>query len=148
MSGADIRRIHAEDAAALAALHRAAMPPADGWTGEGLERLIAAPAARGWLAEADGVIAGFLLAFAAADEAEILALCVTTDHRRQGIARALLRRACADLSASGTTRLFLEVRASNLAARELYARPGFTESARRKAYYPDDEDAVVMTMDL
>lgn len=39
----------------------------------------------------------------------------------------------------------LEVRASNEAAIKLYESLGYIETARRKAYYPDNrEDAVVM----
>jgi ribosomal protein S18 acetylase RimI-like enzyme len=41
--------------------------------------------------------------------------------------------------------MFLEVRASNAAARALYASAGFVAVGRRARYYRDpDEDAVVM----
>ena len=96
--------------------------------------------------------AGFIIAFAAADEAEILALCVAPGHRRRGLARALLRKLAKQLAAHGIVRLHLEVRASNLAARELYARSGFVESGRRKGYYRGldgaaAEDAITMARD-
>jgi ribosomal-protein-alanine N-acetyltransferase len=42
----------------------------------------------------------------------------------------------------------LEVRRSNVAARALYEKYGFTERGIRKAYYSDNrEDALIMTAD-
>jgi ribosomal-protein-alanine N-acetyltransferase len=47
----------------------------------------------------------------------------------------------------GARRFFLEVRASNLAARELYASLGFTVHSTRKKYYQNpEEDALVMAI--
>jgi len=137
----------------LAALHRRVMGEPDGWSDSGLRRLLTANAARGLQAELGGELAGYVLAFVAADEAEILALCVAPEHRRQGIARALLRQLAKLLATGGTNHLHLEVRASNLAARELYARSGFVETGRRKGYYHGAdgalaEDAVTMTLRL
>ncbi len=41
--------------------------------------------------------------------------------------------------------MFLEVRESNIAARNLYKRLGFLEAGRRRDYYPaPPEDAIVM----
>jgi ribosomal-protein-alanine N-acetyltransferase len=40
--------------------------------------------------------------------------------------------------------LILEVRVSNSPAQNLYKKLGFFELQRRKAYYPDGEDAIVM----
>ena len=133
-----------DDAAALAALHRRCMGNADGWTDAGLARLLAADAARGFYAgEAQAPLA-FILAFVAADEAEILAICVATEQRRQGLAGKLLRHLMRELSRKGIDQMYLDVRASNFAARELYGRAGFVETGRRKGYYQAAEEAVVM----
>jgi len=156
VSAADAFRLsplHTDDTAALAALHRQVMGEADGWSDAGLRRLLTATAARGFQATADGALAGYILAFAAADEAEILALVVSPGHRRMGLARRLLRALARQLADSQIVRLHLEVRASNLAARELYSRNSFAETGRRKGYYAGaatlpPEDAVTMTLDL
>ena len=42
----------------------------------------------------------------------------------------------------------LEVRESNLKAKALYQKLGFFEVKRRRRYYEDGEDAIVMTLDL
>lgn len=145
--------LQAADAEALAALHRQVMSEPDAWSETGLLRLLKADAARGFQAHCDGAVAGYILAFAAADEAEVLALCVAARHRRKGLARALLRQLSRQLAAGAIISLHLEVRASNLAARELYSRNGFAETGRRKAYYTGAggapaEDAITMSTDL
>jgi ribosomal-protein-alanine N-acetyltransferase len=42
----------------------------------------------------------------------------------------------------------LEVRVSNEPARQFYRSYGFTEAYRRRAYYQDGEDALVMVLPL
>lgn len=42
----------------------------------------------------------------------------------------------------------LEVRVSNGAAIALYDQLGFKQVGRRKQYYPDGEDAILMNKDL
>lgn len=149
----EIVPLRAENAEALAALHRQVMNEPDGWSDAGLRRLLTAQAARGFQAEAGGAIAGYVLAFAAADEAEVLALCVAQEHRGKGLAQALLRDLARELTAGHIVRLHLEVRASNLPARRLYARIGFIETGRRKGYYSGvegepAEDAITMLWEL
>jgi [ribosomal protein S18]-alanine N-acetyltransferase len=93
------------------------------------------------VAESGGAIAGFLVSRAIAGEREIFNLAVDPAMRRQGIAEALLRR---ELSAAASV-WFLEVRASNMGARRLYAKIGFRELAIRRGYYDEpSEDAIVM----
>jgi ribosomal protein S18 acetylase RimI-like enzyme len=78
-------------------------------------------------------------------ENEILNLAVAPTARRSGIARALLNHA---LSASPGT-WYLEVRASNRAAIQLYESAGFRASGSRPGYYggyyaQSPEPAIVM----
>lgn len=85
-----------------------------------------------------------LLARRAADQAEILALAVVPSARRAGRARALLAAAEARAKENGVRELFLEVAASNAAARALYAAAGYREAGRRRRYYRDGDDALVL----
>jgi len=48
----------------------------------------------------------------------------------------------------GATALFLEVATANVAAQSLYREAGLTEVARRRRYYPDGSDAIVLRMNL
>lgn len=90
-------------------------------------------------------VIGFLAARQAADEAEILNIAVQRDFRRKGIASALLLAALNTFHRSAIASVFLELRESNLPARNLYQRHGFVPSGRRKSYYANPiEDALCM----
>lgn len=86
------------------------------------------------------------------EELHLLNLTVHPDHRRQGHAVRLLD----DLVTWAVPRalwwMWLEVRASNLAARRLYEGYGFEEAGLRRGYYPNvrssREDAVLMRLDM
>lgn len=77
----------------------------------------------------------FALIRTVADEAELLTLATDPDHRRQGLARALLQSVEEKAQATGAATLFLEVSENNAPARALYAAAGYRETARRRAYY-------------
>lgn len=136
-----------DKAALLAALHEAAFP-ADPWSDSAMARLIAMPGAFALIATADDEPVGFVLARVAADEAEIVTLGVVPARARQGIGRHLLAAAAAEAGRRGAIRLFLEVAETNDAARRLYAADGFHEAGRRRRYYPDGTDAVVLARPL
>lgn len=90
-------------------------------------------------------VLGLLLARSVAGELEILDVAVAEDVRRRGIGRSLLTSLLAGAQEEGVTRVLLEVRASNRAAQSLYADHGFVVEGRRARYYPDGEDAFLMT---
>jgi ribosomal-protein-alanine N-acetyltransferase len=85
-------------------------------------------------------------------EAELLNITITPAQQGRGWGRALLEQVCATAAAQGAQRLFLEVRASNQVARQLYARSGFAEVGLRKGYYASvhgqREDAILMVKGL
>jgi len=84
----------------------------------------------------------------AAEEAELLRIAVHPDHRREGLALALLKASEAELRPIGIRTLRLEVRVSNAAARALYAVLGWEETGLRRGYYKDGEDAALYRRDL
>ncbi len=106
------------------------------------------PASRGWVAESDGRVVAMLVAWLLVDEAHIATISTHPDFRRQGIAKKLLAYALQHMKSEGAVTSFLEVRAGNLAAQEMYGKFGYKVSGRRKRYYKDnDEDAVLMTLE-
>ena len=95
------------------------------------------------------MVAGYLFARRATDEAEILNLAIHPDHRRRGLATALVTGALQDLAQAGARRVFLEVRAANYEAQAFYQTLGFALRGRRKGYYSlPREDALVLSRDL
>ena len=107
--------------------------------------LAASPEAAQWLPETDPVLVvegqGLLVyRKVAPDEYEILNLAVAPEHRRRGVARALLEAA---LAVGGSW--FLEVRESNHLARMFYESMGFRAIGVRPGYYQaPPEKAIVM----
>jgi len=90
-------------------------------------------------------VIGYLIARRVRETAEILTLAVARAHRRTGAGSALLARVMLQLAGHGVRDVWLEVRASNDAARALYRSLGFTPAGMRRAYYRAPvEDAVVL----
>lgn len=92
---------------------------------------------------------GVLCGRIAADEGEILKLAVEGSARRTGIATELLHYGLDYCRQQGVKHGYLELRASNAAARQLYEKCGFVEAGKRKGYYDAPrEDAILMQLEL
>lgn len=97
------------------------------------------------VAKDGGRVVGYAGAWYVVDEAHITTVAVDPDYRRKGIGRALTIAILDAAKERGMACSTLEVRAGNEAAIELYQQLGYVTTARRKAYYPDNqEDALVM----
>jgi ribosomal-protein-alanine N-acetyltransferase len=94
----------------------------------------------------DPKIAGFLCRWLIADECHILNIAVHPDSRRLGIGSLLLAEAIAEAKSTGAGMVTLEVRRSNLAARQLYRKFEFQERRLRQHYYGPGEDAIIMEL--
>ena len=88
-----------------------------------------------------------LLALASAwlvvDELHITAVAVHPAHRRRGLGRRVLEGLLLFGRDAGAERATLEVSLGNRAARALYASLGFQETAVRRAYYRNGDDALI-----
>lgn len=98
--------------------------------------------------EEQGVV-GFIVALVADVEWEIENVVVQEGLRRRGLGRALVVEALTRARKEDAHSIFLEVRASNLAARQLYQSIGFKEVAQRFRYYSHpQEDAIVYRFEI
>lgn len=98
------------------------------------------------LAAEHGHAVGFLVARYIAKEWELENIVVEPESRGKGIGKRLLAALFSHVQQTGGGAVFLEVRESNLAARNLYEALEFRKTGRRKAYYSDpEEDAVLYT---
>lgn len=80
------------------------------------------------------------------DQAHIGTIVSHPKARRKGIGEFLLINAITQAITLAVDTVTLEVRPSNQAAQNLYAKYGFEMVGRRKRYYPDTgEDAIIMT---
>jgi ribosomal-protein-alanine acetyltransferase len=151
-----IRPLASADADAVLAV-QGACPQLAQWSKRDYEELtqhamvgwVASPQSAAPSSEAPSIISGFLTARQAADEIEILNLCVIPAERCQGIGRALLQTALAWAAEHHARRAFLEVRASNQPAIHFYSSFGFEQTGRRPKYYAAPvEDALQLAAQL
>ncbi len=126
----------------LAALQNASFPD-DPWPESAFAPLLAPPTGLGLLA-ADETPIGFALARVILDEAEIISLGVIPTARRHGYARAMLQALIGECQGRGASSLFLEVAARNEPAKWLYRAEGFCDVGKRRGYYQNGDDAVLM----
>ncbi|MBF0417037.1 MAG: ribosomal protein S18-alanine N-acetyltransferase [Magnetococcales bacterium] len=82
------------------------------------------------------------------DEWHLLILGVAPAFRRQGLGRMLVEALLETARSAGVGETLLEVRASNVAARQLYESLGFVRIGLRRGYYRHGpfgpEDALVL----
>ena len=90
-------------------------------------------------------LAGFLCSWLIAGELQIQNLATLPALRRRGAAARLLEHVITRSRESGLSSIYLEVRVGNRPAIALYERFGFIANGSRSAYYPDGEDALIMT---
>jgi ribosomal-protein-alanine N-acetyltransferase len=137
--------VAAADRAAVLALERAVEVRPLGWDALGAEAALGPHEGCLLLLREDGLPVGFAAARMLAGVAHVLRLSVAPDRRRRGHGRRLLERLLAWAEEAGAAEVTLEVRRGNAAARALYATADFVPVGRRPRYYPDGEDAELMT---
>ncbi len=92
----------------------------------------------------DGLVLGYVCPMQLLDEGHILDVAVRKDFCGRGVGRLLVETALRMCREKGADFVSLEVRPSNAAAISLYLRLGFAAVGRRKAYYENGEDALLM----
>ena len=84
-----------------------------------------------------------------ASQADIQTIAVAELARRRGLGRALMTALITEARERGAREVFLEVRADNPGAIDLYLSLDFEEIAVRKKYYqPDGVDARIMRLTI
>lgn len=104
-----------------------------------------------WVFEHNQRLIGYSVMMIAAGEAHLLNLGIAGEWQGQGLGRRFLEHILGLARSYRVEAVFLEVRPSNVAARQLYLTSGFRETAVRKKYYPADdgrEDAILMELSL
>ena len=117
----------------------------DPWSEKSFRTIFADPRVVALVAELEGSLVGYSIAWSLDEEAEVGNIAVAREVRRQGIGAELLDELLSQLDARGARVTYLEVREGNAAARALYASRGFLSSGRRKGYYDKPvEDALIL----
>lgn len=98
-----------------------------------------------YVAEIAGDIVGYLIGFVRwKDTGHVMALAVDRPYRREGVGSALMINALDRMGKNGASRVKLEVRVSNEAAKSFYDKMGFEVREVVPDYYSDGEAALSM----
>jgi [ribosomal protein S18]-alanine N-acetyltransferase len=133
MSVIEIRPLRQEDLAAVVAIEHQVAPL--GWNLKNFTDSLAQHHSC-WVSCQQQQITGYAILTLVADEASLLNLAIAPAWQRRGVGRELLRHTIAIARERHASELFLEVRASNQAAINLYETIGFNQIGRRRHYYP------------
>lgn len=139
----DFRRSNPFDAPKIARLEELCFP--DPWSERDIQDLICTEGAMCFSAVDGDRLIAYVTGRIIAPEGEIYRVAVDPEYRQRGIGYRLLDYAMKTSRGDGLETTFLEVRVSNIAARNLYTAYGFKEVSIRKSYYKNPtEDAVIM----
>lgn len=141
-----IRNATGRDLPRILEIERLAFPAP--WTLASFQRELTLPFSRILVAlPADSnEVTGFLCRWLIADECHVLNIAVHPDSRRLGVGAVLISEAINEARTTGVDLVTLEVRRSNLAARQLYRKFEFEERRLRRHYYGPGEDAIIMEL--
>ncbi len=150
-----LREATPDDVAAVVALE-ALLFGVDAWSEEQVRGELTGERRSAWVVEDAAVgdpgpgdaVVGYVVTLAAGDVVDLQRVAVHPGHQRHGLARRLLDAAVSAARADRADRMLLEVSAANTAALACYAGLGFVEIDRRRRYYRDGTDAVVMRLPL
>jgi ribosomal-protein-alanine N-acetyltransferase len=143
-----IRSAALNDVPAILAIERSALRAAH-WTSEQYNKLVDSGVVlvAEEAAEKAGKLCGFVCAKVVAGEWEIENVAVSAELLRRGIAHELVRELIQRAKNEDASAILLEVRKSNLPARQLYEKHGIRKVGRRLLYYRDPvEDAILYAL--
>lgn len=112
------------------------------WDSRTIAGLLASPSCRTWTAVENGITEGYATACLDGSALHVVNMAVHPEHRRKGLAIALLATAESWGERLGAAVSRLEVRRGARAARALYSRRGYRARRSIPEYYPDGEDAL------
>lgn len=142
-----VRLAEAADAAPVGALDRALFG-VDGWSDATVLAELTGPGRFAVVADRRGEMFGYAITWLADQVVDLQRIAVHPDHRRSGLAHGLLSAVLDRAAADGAYRMLLEVSALNAGAVAFYAAEGFHAFDRRRRYYRDGADALVMVRPL
>ncbi len=134
----------------LADLHQTAFANTDqsGWSAADFQTMSDNPHVHHFTLLKDHKPVGIIAYSLVLDEAEILTFAIALKQQSQGLGQYLLEFSLDALKQKGGKNIFLEVKANNDRALNLYTKMGFKTIDTRKNYYTDSNgiksDAIIM----
>ncbi len=100
-----------------------------------------------FIMEYENKVIGYCGIWIVVDQAQITTIAIEPNYRGLGLGQLMLKYVMNFASAVATL-MSLEVRVENRTAQHVYEKLGFEYGGRRKNYYGDGEDALVMWVNL
>ena len=136
-----------EDLPAVAALESQCF--IEPWNEEDCRReLDENPFSNGWLLKEDERIVAYAFLWETFEMAQLARIGVDPEQRKRGLAKEMMQHLCNRAKEVQCEFMTLEVRQSNTPAIRLYEGCDFIQVNISKGYYPNGEDAIVMTKAL
>jgi ribosomal protein S18 acetylase RimI-like enzyme len=144
ITDASVRLATSADAEAIAAMSRDYIERGLGWSWNvaRVQRSIRDPDTNVAMVRESGAVLAFGIMKYREEVAHLLLFAVRRSHQRQGIGSLVLRWLESVALASGATRIDLECRRDNPAARNFYCEHGYHEHVISRGYYGGVKDAV------
>lgn len=144
MAEISIRRMQQTDIDAVLEVEKQAF--ATPWSRDAFESELSDNDLSHYLVVLDGSrIVGYAGFWLVVDEAHVTNIALLPEYRGRKIGSLLLEHMILTAKLLGAASMTLEVRPSNIPARNLYARRGFVEQGIRPNYYAElGEDAIIM----
>ena len=136
-----------EDLAMIAALESQCF--IEPWNEEDCRReLDENPFSNGWVLKEENEIVAYAFLWETFEMAQLARIGVQPNLRKQGLAKEMMNHLYKRAKEAQCEFMTLEVRQSNTPAIRLYEGCDFIQVNVSKGYYPDGEDAIVMTKAL
>ena len=143
-----VSKMTSKEIAAVAALDQELFSK-ESWSEADFEASLTDPNRFFWVAMEERTLLGFCGISQSFEQGDLLTIGVCSKQRGRGIGSILLRQAIETFQEQGGKDLFLEVRASNTAAKALYEKFGFRQIGIRKGYYQQPaEDGLVYRLEV
>ncbi len=144
ITDASVRLATSADAEAIATMSRDYIEHGLGWSWNAarVQRSIRDPDSNVAVVREGGTILAVGIMKYRDEVAHLLLFAVRRSHQRQGIGSLVLRWLESVAQGSGVTRIDVECRRDNVAARNFYGEHGYHEHVISRGYYGGVEDAV------
>jgi len=144
-----VRRYQPSDLSNLFEIDRTCFPPGIAYTRKELESFIAHRFSVTWVAEANGEVAGFVVASRQPSRVgHIITIDVVGAWRRRGVGFALMEKAESWARKARLDLMYLETAEDNLEAQKFYEARGYRKVNKVDRYYSNSLAAWVMVKRL
>lgn len=143
----NIREAQPADLFAVAAIEKR-LPTAAGWTLGQFQSALSSERYMMAVLEEDGTVIGYAVALKVHPEGQLVDIAIAPEAAGRGFGRKILDHLIGIFRSAGYARLTLELRTGNEPALRLYGRAGFQVVGRRKKFYNDGADAILMDLTL